>query len=231
MVERVLFQVMRVFVQVALVLLAVGVESHDISYGCSGGEDWKYDRLTYRCYKRMNDINSPVTHQEAFEMCIERVPDEPPSSMADCNQSNKNKVAYLARTRLAITARLNGPGFWCPYKRAEDAPENKDDFKTIRKNKQLYKKVYRDVNGNMASSTISTEDRFYWRGPDESKWPPELEQPGDKEDDRDEQCATIKNMNRGYDGLDSYHCSLYMKHHAVCAKFPIGQYFLKIASS
>ncbi len=61
-----------------------------------------------------------------------------------------------------------------------------------------------------------------WREPNEHET---RAQPGDKEDERDEQCTALKDVGGAEASLDSFHCTQHMRHYSICSNSPYTEVF------
>ncbi len=186
-----------------------------VGYRC-GDVSWYLDESSDKCYKLTDD--GAVTLNEAFTSCL-TIPRSLPAKLVPVTtQSELISFGQLCEAVLKITPMDEGPGAWMPYKRFEPAPKDSSNFMSRRANKDAYKLLLVNADNSMGEST-EVLNHDLWR---QASAVEERAQPGDKDDERDEQCTALKNVASPEQGLDSYPCSAYQLHYAVCVKLPIG---------
>ncbi len=191
---------------------------------CRCGDDtWYFDVPSAKCYKLMDQ--NVVTLDQAFANCGPDNASLPMQLVALTSQGQLNAFGNLCRDILGIPAATEGPGVWLPYKRFQEAPKDSANFMTIRSDKDAYKQFFMNSADQSMTESSLILNHDLWR--EANRWEARG-QPGDKDDERDEQCTVLKDVGSPEAGLDSFHCSQYMLHFSVCVKKPTGASELNI---
>ncbi len=172
---------------------------------------WFFDTTSAKCYKLM--LPNPVTFDKAFTKCAHDLME----MVSVTSQAQLQAFSGICRDHLNIPAAEEGPGCWLPYKRFQPAPKDSPNFMSIRSDKDRYKKILMNPADQSMVETTEILSHDLWREPNEHET---RGQPGDKEDERDEQCTALKNVGGAEAALDSFHCTQHMRHYSVCSNSP-----------
>ena len=186
---------------------------HGVQSACGTDEvPVSYGSFSY-CVKKFG--SGPVSHFEAVKMCV----DNGHTAIIPVSRPILKVLADAAKA-LGIQAEEEGPGFWAPFMRDVAAPYNpSEDYMSVRSDMSRYKYVT-IANGQISFTGFECPSGM-WRLGDPAVGEPN--QPGDKDDERDERCVALKNVDRPELGFDSYSCSTtpeqnYVMHYAICAR-------------
>ncbi len=195
-------------------VLAAVINLDGAQAGRCGPDEYEQDigHNSY-CFKIMSA--EPVTQIESMHICFNNA------------MSVYYAVTMDALNIIAETAKLagfptseEGPGVWLPFKRKDAVPVGTPDYENLRATLP-YDNLFIDPVGGVHYIPGGFSQDL-WRKADAASGEPR-DQPGDKLDERDEQCVVLKNINAPESGLDSFSCDPgpngnYMMHYAICSR-------------
>ncbi len=177
---------------------------------CDPSTEYEVDRGSYSdCYSL--GAPGPVEHHRYSQLC-----DRFPYVQVWELDTVKLQLVATAAKALGVPVSDEGPGAWFPYVRQQEAPLGANNYMSIRQTAP-YKLAYPSGNGYSFSHWLFPSD--LWRNADPGSG--ENDQPFDKDDERDERCMAIKNLDDPR--MDSFPCDTgpdgaYMMHYAICLR-------------